>query len=209
MQLPVARTSELIEQDADNELLIYDLRINKAYTLNKTSKVVFNACNTKTSFNDLKRAHKYTDELIYLALDELKKNNLIEGDYASPFAGMNRREVVKKVGLASMIALPLVTGLIAPSAAHAQSASAGSIGSACGGGATCSTGLVCCGSRGNTCRSTVIPGSPACTAATDCCIPAGATATACVSGRCCLPAGQNNGGAPTRCCNATAGSICS
>ena len=121
MKLPQARTSELMEQNADKELLIYDLRIDKAFVLNETSKNVFKACNGKASFDELKLQYNYTDDLIYLALDELKKNDLMQDEYLSPFAGMNRREVIRRVGLASMIALPVISGLVAPSAAHASS----------------------------------------------------------------------------------------
>ena len=77
MQLPQARTADIIEQEVDKELLVYNLQSNKAYTLNETSKNIFRACNGKTSFEDLKRQHKYSEELIYLALDELKKKEPI------------------------------------------------------------------------------------------------------------------------------------
>jgi len=61
------------------------------------------------------------DDVIYLSLDEIKKNDLIAENYVSPFAGMSRREIIKRVGLASMVALPIITGLIAPKAVNAQS----------------------------------------------------------------------------------------
>lgn len=122
MQLPKAQTEGLIEQEIDKELLIYNLQSSKAYALNETSKNVFKACDGITSFEDLKQKHKYTDDLIFLTLDELKKNDLLESSYKSPFAGMKRREVIRKVGLASMIALPVIASLSAPTAAMAQSA---------------------------------------------------------------------------------------
>jgi hypothetical protein len=120
MKLPNTRTNLLV-QDLNDEVLIYDLNADKSYCLNSTAKTVFNACNGKTTIEDLKIQTKLSEDLIFLALDEIKKNELIEGEYASPFAGMNRREVIRKVGLASMIALPVISGLIAPSAANAAS----------------------------------------------------------------------------------------
>lgn len=146
MLLPQIRTTDLIEQGADKELLVYDLQINKAYSLNETSSVVFRACDGTTSFEDLRREYKYSDDLIYLTLDELKKNNLIEGEYNSPFAGMNRREVFRKVGIASMIVLPIVAGLVAPLAANAASVCVAPTGrangSACSQSCQCNSG--CC-----------------------------------------------------------------
>ena len=85
--------------------------------------IVFNHCDGQTSFDDLKKKYKFTDDLIYLTLDQLKDDGLI-GEYRSKFQGASRREVIRKVGLASLIALPLFSSAIAPTAAHAQSESA-------------------------------------------------------------------------------------
>lgn len=120
MNLPQARTSDIIEQEADREILIYDLRNNKAYTLNETLKIVYKACGEQT-FEDLKRKYKFSDDLIHFSLAELSANNLIENYQTGYFAGLSRREVIKKVGLATMVALPVIAGLTAPQAAQAAS----------------------------------------------------------------------------------------
>jgi hypothetical protein len=131
--LPRVRNENTVVQSLDKELLVYDLVTNKAFCLNETSAIVFNACSGHTTFDELKRQHKFTDELIFLALDELKKSSLLTDDtYQSPFAGMTRRQAAKKVGLATMIALPLISSVIAPQAAAAQSGCSGFLG-ACSG----------------------------------------------------------------------------
>lgn len=124
MNLPTRRTADILEQATDKELLIYDLHTNKAYNLNETLRIVYSFCDGQTTFDDLKRRYKYTDDLIYLALDELQKNDLIENYTSNHFAGMNRREVIRRVGLSSMIALPVISSLVAPTAAMAQSGAA-------------------------------------------------------------------------------------
>ena len=106
-KLPLARNTNIVVQHLKDETLIYDLVTHKAYCLNKTSAIVFNACGDGMSFDDLKRKHKFTDDLIYLALDSLQKDNLIESDQVTHFAGLSRREVIRRVGLASMITLPI------------------------------------------------------------------------------------------------------
>lgn len=121
MLLPQARTTDIIEQVAGEELMIYDLRTDRAYALNDTSRAVFKACVAKTSFEDLKRTSEYSGDLIYLALDELKANNLLAGEYQLQFTRMSRREAVRRVGLASLIALPVVSVLVAPSSVAAAS----------------------------------------------------------------------------------------
>ncbi len=125
MQLPLARSEGIVVRDIDEEILAYDLVTHKAYCLNQTTSLVYRACGAKSSFEGLKRKHKFTDEIIFLALDELKRANLLDGDgpYVSPFAGMSRREAIRRVGLASMIALPAISSLVVPTAAHAQSGS--------------------------------------------------------------------------------------
>ena len=126
MKLPKARTENLLEQNLKDETLLYDLTIDKAFNLNETLTIIYKACGQNMSFEEIKRKHKFTDEFIYLALDELKRNNLLAEEYTSPFAGTSRREVIKKVGLATMFALPLISGLVAPKAVNAASGDSGS-----------------------------------------------------------------------------------
>lgn len=122
IKLPRSRRNEIVVQEMDNEVLIYDLSINKAFALNETAAAIFQACDGNTSFADLKNTTKFTDEIIFLTLDELKKESLLDDDsYVSPFAGMKRREVIKKIGLTTMFALPIVASLVAPTALMASS----------------------------------------------------------------------------------------
>lgn len=123
MKLPKARNENIIMQNLETEVLIYDTIIDKAYCLNETSANIFNHCDGATSFDEFKRRYKYTDELIFLALDELKEKNLLDSsaEYQTPFSGISRREVIRKVGFATMIALPLITSIVAPTAIRAAS----------------------------------------------------------------------------------------
>jgi hypothetical protein len=102
--------------------------------------------------------------MVWLALDQLSKEGLVEKqpELVNKFNGLSRREVMKKIGMGTMVALPIVSGLIAPTAAMAQTAVAcscpnGQAGGAtscinspqCMGGQTC-TGVACNGG-GNNC----------------------------------------------------------
>ena len=119
--LPKARNTEIVVRELDKELLIYNLTTHRAYQLNETLTIIHQACNGATSFSELKRKHKFTDDLIDFALDELQANNLLEGKRENHFPGFSRREVIKRIGLASMAALPVLTGISAPSAVNAAS----------------------------------------------------------------------------------------
>jgi hypothetical protein len=126
---PISRQSNIVVQEVEGEVLIYDLKVNQAYCLNQTSALVFQLCDGKNSvaaISDLmseKLKNLVSEEYVWLALNELKKNNLLENgnQLADYFAGLSRREVVKKIGLSTMIALPFVVSTIAPTAVSAQS----------------------------------------------------------------------------------------
>ena len=126
---PLGRKTDIVVQEMNGEVLIYDLKDNKAFCLNETSALVWQMCDGEKSVsaisNDLSKKLKspINEDLIWLAIDQLKKENLIANGEELPnnFEGMNRRDVIKKVGLASMIALPVISGLVAPTAINAAS----------------------------------------------------------------------------------------
>ena len=121
--LPKFRSKEVLTQNAGKELLIYDLTIDKAYSLNETLTVIYQACDGITTLDELKNKYLFTDDAVFLAIDELKRANLLENSKNIPlnFAGLSRREAIKRVGLASMLAIPLITGLSVPTAAQTAS----------------------------------------------------------------------------------------
>ena len=145
-----ARTEGLVIQEMSDEVLVYDLNTNKAHSLNQTAAFVWKQCDGKNSVTDIaalleKEFHAPVQEdLVWLAIDQLGKDNLLEAkEITSPIAGMSRREVVKRIGLASVVALPIVASLIAPTTALAG---------------TCSN---CAGDPGN-CAQPACPGTTMC-----------------------------------------------
>lgn len=125
----LARNYNLVVQTANDETLVYDLNTDKAYLLNETSTFVWQLCDGRNSAADISRqlARRFkqteNEDIVWLAIDGLKTNNLLDeaAEIAIPFAAQSRREVIKKVGLATMLALPVIVGLTAPQAAHAAS----------------------------------------------------------------------------------------
>lgn len=124
-KLPPSKTENIVVQNLESELLIYDLVTNKVFCLNETSALVYKACDGKTSFDELKNKHQFTDDLIFLSLDLLKKENLLDDNFVSPLQGMKRREVVKIIGKTSLIAIPIISSLMAPSSAMAAASCGG------------------------------------------------------------------------------------
>lgn len=130
---PLSRRRDLLTRELENEILIYDLEVNKAFSLNHTSSAVWLACDGKRNISQITESVSAelntpaTEDLIWFTIDELKKLNLIENgeQINSIFNGVSRREVIKKVGLGTMVALPVIAALTAPSAANASSVPAG------------------------------------------------------------------------------------
>ena len=127
---PTARQENIVVQEANGETLIYDLETNRAFVLNATSAFVWNQCNGQQDIQQIAQAlakknqQPTNEDIVWLAIDELEKNTLMTANakVTNPLRGMNRRKMVKKVGLTTMIALPVISSLVAPKAATAASA---------------------------------------------------------------------------------------
>ncbi|MEZ5346339.1 MAG: PqqD family protein [Pyrinomonadaceae bacterium] len=142
---PCVRTSEILTQEIAGETLVYDLKKSKAFCLNETSSLIWHLCDGQRSVKQIsvllteRLGTEVTENMVWLAIDQFKADGLLQDNAISnpAFKGMSRREVIRNVGLASAIALPLVSSLIAPTAAKAQSCIA--IGQPCA-----PAGIPCC-----------------------------------------------------------------
>jgi len=128
---PKAREDNIVVQKLEGETLVYDLNENKAFCLNETSAIVWELCDgartTSEISDEMSKRLKTSinEDYIYFAIDQLDKDHLLSGFAPGDrFADLSRREVIRKVGIASMIALPLVSSIVAPEAIAAQSAPA-------------------------------------------------------------------------------------
>jgi len=144
--LPEARNDDLVLQELPDELLVYDQRRHKAHCLNKTAAFVWKRCDGRTEPRQIAREmeaafHTKVDEsVVLLALKQLDKNRLLkDGCAMNPGSGLTRRDVIKRIGVAAAVALPLVTSIIAPTAT--QAATCLPSGSACTSSAQCCSGI--------------------------------------------------------------------
>jgi hypothetical protein len=120
-QLPRARKDRLIVKELEGETLVYDLDADKAHCLNQTAGSIWRHCDGQTSVSEIAQSlagqtkTKADDTIVWLALDQLQKFDLLEEVSARPahLAGLNRRELVKHVGLAAL-ALPVIMSIASP-----------------------------------------------------------------------------------------------
>lgn len=115
-QFPIARKSGLVIQEMPDEVLVYDLDSNKAHCLNQTAATVWKACDGNTSISEISRicGDAGNEDLVWLAIDQLSENDLLEKSMQANFRGQSRRDVIKKIGLASIVAVPIIASLVAP-----------------------------------------------------------------------------------------------
>lgn len=160
---PTARKSGLVIQEVPDEMLVFDTETNKAHCLNETAALVWHYCDGTNSVAEItselqsKTGKKVSSDLVWLALDQLSENKLLEAKLERKFAGPSRRDVIKKIGLASMIAIPVVASLVAPQNALAN------LSCVCASNANCTVGVCntsCCGDTSLLC---VPNGSETCT----------------------------------------------
>ena len=121
---PKIRHENLVVQDLNSEVLIYDLKRDKAFCLNETARVVWQACDGSNTLSDIGE-QLGSEDIAWLALSDLKRKGLIEYTITTPnkFKGMPRREIITKISIGSILALPMIASLYAPAAAQAGSGS--------------------------------------------------------------------------------------
>ena len=147
---PRARKQGLVVQKLPDETLVYDLDRDLAHCLNQTASLVWRRCDGRTTTKEialsLTRSLKQPvdEKIVWLALDQLDRNHLLSEESFIPrtVAGMNRREVVRALGITAAIAIPAVISIVAP--LPAQAVSCLGQGQPCT-GPHCCPGFVCSG----------------------------------------------------------------
>jgi hypothetical protein len=149
--LPRARRDGLLFQAIDDEVIVYDTERHKAHCLNRTAARVWEHCDGQTTVSDVARhlAQEFdvpVDQAsVWLAVEQLQKAHLLTEAPQRP-AVLSRRELLKRLGVAAAVALPLVTTIRTPVAA--QGASCIPEGDPCTPG-----GTPCCNPEDNFCVS--------------------------------------------------------
>jgi hypothetical protein len=141
---PLARKKGLVIQELPDEVLVYDLDRDRAHCLNETAAFVWQRCDGRTTTGEIARSlgrkvnAPVDEKVVWFALDQLGRNHLM-ATHSVPrqlVAGMNRREMVRALGLAAVVAVPVVASIVAPTPAQATSCKAT--------GAPCTSPAECC-----------------------------------------------------------------
>ncbi|HEX9917908.1 MAG TPA: PqqD family protein [Pyrinomonadaceae bacterium] len=127
---PLARERDLIVEDLKDETLVYDLQSHRAHCLNRSAALVWKQCDGRRSVAEIagnlrREFHANADDevTVRFALEQLTKFKLLEEHTRQPASiksGLTRREMVRRLGLAAAVSIPLVTSIVAPTPAQAS-----------------------------------------------------------------------------------------
>lgn len=125
--VPMARSENIVIQEmpasekGPSELLVYDLTNNRAHCLNETAALIWKQCDGSSTVSEIASNLNSSGgaDLVWLGIDQLSKENLLVESHKPASYKPNRREIIKKVGIASAIAIPIVSSLAAPSSVMA------------------------------------------------------------------------------------------
>ncbi len=125
--MPRARQDELVVEELPDETLVYDLKRHKAHCLNRTSALVWQHCDGRTTVAEVaalleRQLRIPADEaVVWMALDRLGTAHLLSEPVTLPAekARYSRREVLRTLRRAAGISLllPVVETIVAPRAA--------------------------------------------------------------------------------------------
>jgi Coenzyme PQQ synthesis protein D (PqqD) len=141
-RVPEARTEGLVVQHLADEVLVYDQRRYKAHCLNRTAALVWGRCDGEATVAEVVRLLEQEcgagvgEEAVWLALEQLGKARLLKERVRKAGGGLSRREVMRRMGVAAAVGLPMVTSILAPEAAEAANCKTS--------GQSCTTSPQCC-----------------------------------------------------------------
>lgn len=132
---PKARRESLLIEELPTELLVYDQKRHRAHCLNASAAAVFRSADGSRSVADIVRdvsarlAAPVSEDLVWIALEELEKNELLAAPLPRARDGHSRREFFLKAGAAAAVMVPMVLAITAPTPAYAQSVTGSTLGS--------------------------------------------------------------------------------
>lgn len=126
---PQARSSPLVVQELPGETLVYDSERHQAHCLNHSAALLWKLCDGKRSVPEIARQLEkelgtpIDETMVWYGLKQLGKFHLLEEEVSPPqlLMGMSRRDFVRKAGITAAIAIPVISSIVAPTAASAAS----------------------------------------------------------------------------------------
>lgn len=141
--LPKRRKRQLITTEVGGELIVYDRENDRVHCLNSTAAFVWTHCDGRTSVATMARLLEdeikipVEQEIVLYTLEQLNNTKLLDDAYAvlAPKQGLSRRAVMR-LGAATALTVPLISSIVAPTAAQAATCLPS--------GSNCASDSACC-----------------------------------------------------------------
>lgn len=148
--LPLARRDGLTIETVGDEVLILDSTSNTVHLLNRPAAFVWQQADGTRTPDEIAQAMTRAfgasadPQIVWYALERLDKKHLLETRLPAPLSaqGITRRQFLKRAA-AGAVLLAVVTSIVTPTTAEAQSACSPADGS-CNSDGDCCRGLFCC-----------------------------------------------------------------
>jgi hypothetical protein len=120
---------KLVCRKLEHEHLIYDPETNKAHCLNSTATSIWLLCDGKKTVGEIVHTFNLQNttpidiRIVWLTLHKLNKASLLQGknrNYIDKHL-LTRRETLRRLGSAALVALPIITTIMVPESAEAIS----------------------------------------------------------------------------------------
>ena len=126
---PKARRANIIVKDFEGDCLLFDENSLRVHELNAAATSVWRHADGDTTVAGLTTAMAAEtglpadEEIVRLALVQLSKAGLLEGPQSAFDARISRRQICERLGLTGSVSLllPIVSSIVAPTPAMAQS----------------------------------------------------------------------------------------
>jgi hypothetical protein len=122
---PLARSEDLVVEEMGGDVLVYDLRVDRAHALRAEAARVWRCCDGRTTAEGLAAAAGVDGETAARALAELEACDLLEGAPGRARDSTRREAGVKLARVAGAAAVaPLIASLAVPATAAASATDA-------------------------------------------------------------------------------------
>ena len=119
---PLARTDNLLTQELDDELLVYDRASHNAHSLDRRAATLWRACDGVNTVGDLEKVVGASRDEVVEALAALSARGLLVTPFES--SGSSRRAMLRRglvAGGVMAIGAPVIRSVLVPEPAGAQS----------------------------------------------------------------------------------------
>jgi hypothetical protein len=177
-----AREAGLTVEEIGDELLVFDSERQLAHSLNHVAAQVWRACDGTRTPEQIASHCELTDEVVVLALDELKAINLVAQlpePRGEAQTRVSHRHILRRAALAGAgvgLALPIIRSVVAPSSAAAAASTCSGNGETCASASACCSAAPSCHQHGpgptsGVCRTSSCLGLDGeCVTTSDCCV---------------------------------------